>query len=372
MIKGHTIKNPIDLLSLHQKVELKEDYSDPLIIEKTNPNFCCPVITDSSDIGFRLAYFLWIMRGANKVEELDFYKDHLHHNTDDEETLRGAYGPRLRYWVGPDQIVEANRINMDIDEKEDMVKPKGTDQILKMFEDLKGGMGVTTSCVFNPSIDYDDSNDIPALTNISFTLKNGELNLFAHFTEVFINGQFVNDYFFLGMLQLCMAQWLHAEVGTMAVMICNPIYQPQDNVMVNKNHDLINSEQDNINFIDDKTFWADMMQLCGFERHMRMRIVVPSFFNVDVSIIQLSEGLIKNFIDKIKIKYFRNYAYALLVYAIMQKGTFVDEQLLDFVAEIIEGKMYGSLLYEICWWISMNSSTENKVTKLAEEVLKDG
>lgn len=367
MISQYTVLKPTDIFDLG--LGISHEPGSSIIIEKKGPNFYCPIISDFTNIGFRIAYFLWIMRGANLVEQLDYYSDHLHADTDDEITLRGAYGPRLRYWVGADQIVEANKINMDIEDPEDFVKPKGVDQLYSALQDLKSYMTVSPICIFNPAIDFEGSNDIPNLISIIFRYEHGYLlNLHAVFSESIINGHFINDYFVLCLLQNCMAGWLGGQCGNLTVYIESPILMDIEPIQISKMKMFDNPTylpKDNVD-----NFWEDMMILWEMERHMRMRITPQTVINEQVSPHFINERLIDRSLVKIKSDFWRNCGYVLLVYSMIKHQGFEDESLVEFICHVLDLMDASPLLYELCHWIILQAD-ENKVVKLAEKILHD-
>jgi len=365
MIQNVEIYSPVHLFDLNNKVELRDDFSDPVLITKKNTNFFCPAISQFTNIGFRYAYFLWIMRGANIVEQLDYYSPHLHHNTDDDLTLRGAYGPRLKYWVGADQIAEANKINSDIEDSDDFVKPKGIDQLHGVFTDLKSGMGTSVISIFNPSLDFEDSNDVPNLISMVFTYRHEKLNLYATFSESFINGQFVNDYSFLAFLQVCMTGWLKGEVGELSVMVSNPIYQPQNDIEI-CNLDLYGTGRD-VPVTGDMDFWNYIIALSNMERHLRKCVNEQTINNQDVSVSFLTGKLIDVCMKNIDNQFWREVGYILIIYSIIKHGGLVDESLREFITSLLtNGFKESTLRAELIWWLYI--TLERKYGEFTREI----
>jgi len=371
MIQNIVIDDPIELFELHERVKLDDSLSKPLLIHKTGDNFYCPVITDYTNVGFRWAYFLWIMRGANIVEQLDYYSEHMHFNTDDDLSLRGAFGPRLRFWVGADQIVEANRTNTDIEDIEDIVKPKGVDQLYKVYQDLRSGMEISAAVIFDPSIDFEDSNDIPNLISLIFRHEDGLLNIRANFTESMINAHFVNDYFFLSILQHCMASWLESQCGELTVYVENPVYVPQNNVQICKidRFNKFNLQAVDFSIEEADDFWRDLDHLFFFERHMRLRLLEETSNLEDVSILWLCEQLKKKYISKIKGLYWVRVAHILMIYSLV-KNCKLNDDIIKFCCELLESEP-GCQYYELAHWISMKFEDSNDLTNLCERMLAD-
>jgi len=368
MISNVTILKPTEMFDMEVIYDIKK--SNTLLISKTNPNFYCPVISKYTNVGFRYAYFLWIMRGANLLDQLMYYSDHLEGNTDDGMILRGAYGTRLKFWVGVDQIAEANKYNANIDDGaygDEFIKPQGIDQLFNVYRDLKEGMDISVANIFDPALDFDETNDIPNLLSMVFKYNYERLDLFATFSEVAINSHFINDYFFLSLLQVCMAGWLECDIGELNVLINKPISE-EENLEVCK-LDIFEKEK----FIprtDDITFWEDIWELSNIERHLRMMINEKTIADEKVSVTILSETIINGISRRIITAFWQEVGYTLTIYSIIKHGGLIDESLQDFVIEVLETKFtITSVLIELCWWITMFCSEYNNVVKKAEEII---
>ena len=247
-----------------------------------------------TNIGFRLAYFLWNMRGSNQLEELNFYSSHVNDMTDDHLTLRGAYGPRLRYWVGADQLQKCINDNIDVDNKEDFKKPEGVDQIKKVYEDLKSG--ILTSCcqIFDPSIDYEDTNYIPSLSNVIFFVKGSELHMMCNYLDFNFSSHTVNDVWFIRLIHICLCNMLNKTPGMIAFN--TPTFE-NDNVIgaLNKKIDSQYKELLPVNTSPEQMM-KDIHNVCYFERHYRNAINYSSVQHADVDIKVLSEDRIEKFL----------------------------------------------------------------------------
>lgn len=365
------IESPKELFDLNKRIEIDDFSSEPLIIRRVVSDPYVYGINSHTNVGFRWGYFLWMMRGANLLEQLDYYSDHLHFNSDDDLTLRGAYGPRMKHWIGADQIVEANRTNADIDDAhpEDFVKPKAVDQFLRVYEDLKNNIDVSTMVIFDPAIDFEDSNDIPNLITLIFRSKDDKLSMRAIFTEAIINGQFINDYFCLSLIHMCMASWLKLETDELTIFTENPIYSPQAFVQVPQ----INRELTEKDFPKDTAhnFWKDIIDLSYFERHLRMRLTRETAQREEVSILQLCEWLEDQHLSLVRSEFWYKVGAVLMVYSIIRNCGFGNEDMIEFICNLLENKINGALQVEIAYWISMTYDEDNDVIKLCEDIVNN-
>ena len=133
------------------------------ILIKTRNNLLYDVNNGSGDLAFRIGYLIWTLNGSNMLQSLGFHGGCMGGYTDDGETLRGAYGPRLRYWIGADALQEAIKINQDIDKPEDYIKPTGVDQIESTYNDLNSGLPASSMSIFDPALDYESTRHVPDL-----------------------------------------------------------------------------------------------------------------------------------------------------------------------------------------------------------------
>jgi hypothetical protein len=271
-----------------------------------------------TNIGFRLGYFLWIMRGSNTLKQISYYGDHVKLWTDDRITLRGAYGPRLRYWVGADQLEEAIKQNIDIDNPEDMVKPKGVDQLQSVFKDLESGLQSSGCVVFNPAIDFDDSKNIPELLSIVFSMNSkNELDIFGSFTSSQIDGCFINDLFFMTIWHLCMSNILKVVPGHIRCFIGKPIWDKHiskfDNYKVLDKFEVIGNDT------PEKMF-DDLTCLMSFEKHLRCCIDTESVVHPKVNLINHCDMLVNKYLDNIKCPFWKSYGISLMVFCLNKYG----------------------------------------------------
>lgn len=312
--------------------------------------FDCPVICKNTNVGIRLAYLLHILRGSNTLDQLLYYmpdKTYLQSLSDDNMTLRGAYGPRLRYWVGSDQLQEAIEQNADIDEPDEFVKPQGVDQLREMYDDMKeNGLEVTAFGIYDPSIDFEETNFVPTLLSGVFDVdwKDGFLGMTLYYSHVDIGGFFINDLFAFKVIQSLMATFLDVGMASMVVHVARMSGYTDE-----KHCTTISSEHVEVPGMTADEGWADIQELCLFERHMRNMVTSKSIASKQVSIESLSQSLEKSFISKMKYGFFKDIAYALLIYSISLHDE--DKRMSSFVGELVDEKLEKYFRNDIIGWL---------------------
>lgn len=300
----------------------------------------CSISNKYTNMGFRLAYFLWIMRGSNSLSELNFYSKHVNKMSDNGTNLRGAYGPRLRFWVGPDQLQEAIKTNQDIDKEEDMVKPHGIDQLRKVFDDLSNGQKVSICQIFDPSIDFDDSNDIPDLFSIVFDWGDC-LNMNAIFGVSTVNGHFINDYFFLSLLHVCMANLLDTKPGITSMTVHSASTKHLNKY---KHYSISASELILPANKDVDSLFEDIYGLCELERHLRTSFTVDAISRPSVDLRDWADKLIEKFVDTRSCAFWVEYGLALVAYVLTISG---GDKYKEYVKEKCISRITGSFKKEL-------------------------
>lgn len=101
-----------------------------------------------------IAETLWVLGGRNDLEFLQHYLPRASEFSDDGETWRAAYGPRLRDWYGVDQFKEVARlINQDSNTKR------------------------AAMLIFDPAKDYVETKDVPCNNWLHFMARDSKLHL---------------------------------------------------------------------------------------------------------------------------------------------------------------------------------------------------
>jgi len=299
------------------------------------------VENEFSNLGYRLAYFLHVMRGSNSLKHLSFYSSHVEKYTDDSKTLRGALGPRLKFWVGADQLQEAINKNLDVDDPEDMVKPKGIDQIERMYEDLKDGMDSTCCSFFDPSIDFEESNDIPNVVGAVLKRANEFLNLYALFNNVQFNKDFITEYFFFSLFLNCFSKILGLRPGKIFFMLSWTTEQERIKTY-SSDREACGEPEDK----DVETLISNLFHLFDFEKHMRCAIDEISVKHEKVNLIPHVNHLIEKFVNPLTCQFWKDYAIVLLCFSLYKYG---KERYDEYVSEL-EKSILGSfkLEWEFC------------------------
>lgn len=136
---------------------------------------------------------MWVISGRNDTATILPYLPRANDFSDDGETWRGGYGPRLRDWSGHDQI--------------DAVR-----KILTENRDSRRAVAV----IFDPAQDHVESRDIPCNNWLHFIHRDGKLNVHvAVRSNDIIWGLSGINAFEWGFLLELMAHWLDLEVGTL-------------------------------------------------------------------------------------------------------------------------------------------------------------
>lgn len=284
------------------------------------------LLSEELDIGRQIGYLLWVLRGANKLSSIQYYTDFFDHATDNGQELRGAIGPRMRFWVGADQLQEAIEVNMNVDEDQDFVKPSGVDQFRKVYDDLcSGDLHTSTMSFYDPAIDFDDTNDVPDLLSITFinNSEKGTLDIHLNYSVLEFSRVFAYDVFLAKFLNKALAEMCGFDIGEMFItcgvadlsnsMVIDNCEYYKTNVFVDIEHDSIVE--------NDIYFSEDLITLYNLDRHIRCIVNENNFMNNDVSVTSLSVDIKSKIINEIKSPYLRNMGIALLVWTIKEKMT---------------------------------------------------
>lgn len=108
----------------------------------------------------QIAETAWVLSGRNDVEWLTHYLPQAQRFSDDGETWRGGYGPRLRSWGdGP----------RSIDQLEHVV------DVLRRDPDSRRAI----LSIYNPTLDARDGLDIPCNQYVQLMIRDGALHMFV-------------------------------------------------------------------------------------------------------------------------------------------------------------------------------------------------
>lgn len=254
---------------------------------------------------FRLGYVVWVLKGANLLKPLSYYGKMLDNLTDDTETLRGAYGPRMRRWVGPDALQEAINKNQNIDNEEDYVKPLGIDQLEAAFKDLESGMQETVIQIFDPALDFAETNYIPDLHRLSFVVKSKPdekcLRTIMDYLAVDPYGHMANDLFLVEIIKKIYCGFLKIKESGTIINIARTIHGFEGDLCPHVGTVI----PTDMVFTTPERFWSEFDMFLDFEKHMRMQVNDKTFKNSEVSVAEL--------VNLLKAKYLDTFQNTLLV-----------------------------------------------------------
>jgi thymidylate synthase len=146
-----------------------------------------------NDVVAQFAETMWVLAGREDIAWLSRYLPRAPDYSDDGQTWRGAYGPRLRSWAGKiDQLDEVRQL---------------------LIEEQTSRRAVMV--LFDPARDFARSKDIPCNNWLSWIARNGKLhlNVAIRSSDAMWGFSGVNA-FEWSILQEMMACWLGLEVGS--------------------------------------------------------------------------------------------------------------------------------------------------------------
>ncbi len=111
----------------------------------------------------QIAETMWVLAGRNDIEWLDAYLPRAKDYSDDGETWRGGYGPRIRDW----QAIDEHGINPHTDQLAHVVDLLRADPLSR-----RAVIGI-----YNPHTDTQPGKDIPCNDFLQFQSRNGALHL---------------------------------------------------------------------------------------------------------------------------------------------------------------------------------------------------
>lgn len=141
-----------------------------------------------------IAESLWVLAGRNDLAYLTPYLKRAPDFSDDGgKTWRAGYGPRLRAWHGTDQLAAVRSVLRD--------SPNSRRAVASLFD---------------PSEDFQESNDIPCNNWLHFLARGGrlDLNVAARSTDIWWGFSGVNAFEWSVAMEM-MARWLGLEPGVL-------------------------------------------------------------------------------------------------------------------------------------------------------------
>lgn len=148
----------------------------------------------------QIAETMWVLGGRDDIDFLSYYLPRAVDFSDDGETWRGAYGPRIREWETPDQDGHV------IDQLAHVVDLLKTDRTTRR----------AVIAIYDPVLDTAPGKDIPCNNWLSFINRGGELhmNVAIRSNDVFWGWSGINT-FEWSALQEIVAHLVGVQVGTL-------------------------------------------------------------------------------------------------------------------------------------------------------------
>lgn len=333
--------------------EIEGINTSPLFLTFNKEFKCGGVAYRDADFMSKLGYLLWVLRGANLLKPLQYYTRAFDLLSDDGETLRGAYGCRMRYWIGADALQEAININQNIDKEDEFVKPNGVDQLQMVFRDLNDGLGSSCIQIFDPAIDFDPTNYVPDLYNVVFCNNHGQLDIVLNYSCAYASSIIPNDLFLFKFIQVVLSRYLSCLVGEIHI-VANKWNgagrKTVDSKFLDKSEYV---DLDRFDFIltvacGVNDFWKEFQELLNFEMHLRMQINDKVFSNEEVSVIELSTIMDNKLLSKMNITLLRDIGYCLMVCALMKYANNLkpySEFIMSLVSKINSQFLKAELLH---------------------------
>jgi len=152
---------------------------------------CITVPHRRNNVAASIAESVWMLAGRDDVAFLAPYLPRAGDYSDDDNTWRGAYGPRLRRSFGVDQLAEVRNLLVD---------------------DPQSRRAVAS--IFDPAMDFVDSRDIPCNNWLHFIVVDGALDLSIAARSIDLMWGFSGaDAFQWSVLQELMARWVGVPMG---------------------------------------------------------------------------------------------------------------------------------------------------------------
>ena len=153
----------------------------------------------------QIAETVWVLSGRNDIDWLEPYLPRVGEFSDDGQTWRGGYGPRLRSWPSRNPVWRA-----PIDQLE---------HVVELMERDRGTRRAVIN-IYDPAIDTEDGLDIPCNNWLSFISRLGSLHMHvAVRSNDLIWGWSGINQFQWSVLQEIVAHILGIDVGTLTFSI---------------------------------------------------------------------------------------------------------------------------------------------------------
>jgi Thymidylate synthase len=157
--------------------------------------------------GFYVGELFWILQGSNDLSVSHYNKQWLNFS-DNGENLNGAYGQRIFNWFGGFEFRESEEGSTELNRIFINQFQKVVDK-LKTDKDSRQG----TIVLFDPSLDFNETKDVPCTNLMRFSIRNNKLNMMVVMRSNDLIKGYVYDIFNFTMIQEMMASILDVEVG---------------------------------------------------------------------------------------------------------------------------------------------------------------
>jgi thymidylate synthase len=195
---------------------------NPVIVKISNPTARL-ITAPERNWNYVLPYVesLWLASGRNDLKLVEHYVKKLHDFSDDDETMRGGYGPRMRFYNGI-----ADDYNTGYHQKHEqptdkrMIEIDQFEFVEKTFQkDPYTRQGIISICdpakdCFIEEHELKKTKDFPCTRNIQFIRNNDKLDVIVHMrSNDFVWGATGVNIFNFTFIQEYFAQILGLKVG---------------------------------------------------------------------------------------------------------------------------------------------------------------
>ncbi len=158
----------------------------------TDPLDRAPLLDERrANIFATIAETVWVLAGRDDIAFMEYFLSRIRDYSDDGNRLGGAYGPRLRYWRGQDQLGAARAT---------------------LISDRESRRAVVS--LFDPAVDGCQARrDIPCNNWLQFLVRNERLDLLVVSRSMDVFWGSVIDVHLWTVVQELMAGWLGVNVG---------------------------------------------------------------------------------------------------------------------------------------------------------------
>ena len=230
---------------------------NPVMIKISNPLSRIITIPDRH-WNYTLPYVesLWLASGRNDLKIVEHYVKKLHNFSDDHETMRGGYGPRMRFYNGiADDYNTGYRQQHEQPVGKKTIEVDQFEFVEKTFQkDPNTRQGIISICdpakdCFIGDHELKTTKDFPCTRNIQFIKNNNKLDVIVHMrSNDFVWGATGVNIFNFTFIQEYFAQILGLQVGSYYHMVNNLHYYENFHAELQKWADLDMPDEDGFNY----------------------------------------------------------------------------------------------------------------------------